>query len=299
MSVRARREILWDVRNDEHRLLERFAARRSPDDLEALVMRYRPLARSFARRYAKGALALEDLEQVACVGLVKALQRFDPERGTAFATFAVPTILGELRRHCREALWPVYVPRAVQERAGAVRRAADGFAASKGRPPTAAELASALGWCEEDVLDAVRAATTRVTTPLDATSHAHGEDAIGPADRIGVEEPGYRFVEEAECVASAVAALSDREREALRLRFDEDLAQHEIARRMQLPQSRIGNLLATALERVRAGAASGPVHRDEHRRLGCAAARSVAAGPVQRDAHRRPGRAGGTPRLAA
>ncbi len=240
------------MRIDDDRLLRRFARRRDAGDLEALVLRYRPMARSLARRYTRTGLQLEDLEQVACVGLIKALQRFDPSRGTAFATFAVPTVLGEIRRYCRDTLWPVHVPRTVQERIAAVRRAGDAITTARGRPPTVAELRAAIDLDEEEIIEALQATALRTPVPLDAGARGDGEDAAAdPADWLGGEDPGYAYVEDVACVAAAVSALTDREREAVHLRFAEELNQQEIARRMGVPEGRIGALLATALGRLR------------------------------------------------
>ena len=166
-------------------LLRRFAAKRDPVDLEALVLRYRPLARSLARRHARGPGGLEDLEQVACLGLVKAIQGFDPARGFAFSTYAVPTIAGELKRWYRQTAWAAHVPRRVQERVVAVRATADRLTTAQGRPATAEAVARALRCEIEDVIDALCAAEALMPVSLDG---AAGTDA----DAESRSRPGRR-----------------------------------------------------------------------------------------------------------
>src|SRR4051795_5753607 len=145
-------------RAESDRLLRRYAAHRDPADLEELVRRFRPLVRKLALRYARGSEPLDDLEQVASLGLIKALDRFDPERGFAFTSFAVPTILGELKRSFRDTAWSAHVPRSVQERVADVRRESDAYAALHGRSPAVRELAERLECDEEAVIEALDAA---------------------------------------------------------------------------------------------------------------------------------------------
>src|SRR3954469_14599824 len=161
-SARPRTDEQW-----RERVLRRHARYRRPSDLEALVVSYRPLACALARRYSS-APAGDDLEQAACEGLVKALLRFDPDRDTPFTSFAVPTILGEVRRYLRDTVWPAHVPRKVQERLRLVRQAGDRFSAAHGRAPSVAELVTALQLGEEEVIEALTAAATSRTASLDA-----------------------------------------------------------------------------------------------------------------------------------
>jgi RNA polymerase sigma-B factor len=155
---------------DERRLLERYAADHSPVVQEELVDRFMPLARRLAARYAGGAEPFDDLVQVASVGLVKAIERFDPERGTAFSTFAVPTILGELKRHFRDRGWSVHVPRDVQERILKVERAMAELPAKLGHTPTVHEIGERIEATDEEVLEAMHAAQGHHAVSLDATS---------------------------------------------------------------------------------------------------------------------------------
>src|SRR5215212_4216991 len=151
MSTLAVKESLREQREpDANWLLRRYARTGSPADLDALVRRFRPLARKLALRYARGSEPVDDLEQVANLGLVKAIRRFDPDRGFAFTSFAVPTILGELKRSFRDTAWSAHVPRAVQERVAKVRSESEAWVSRHGHAPTVRELAGRLECSEED-----------------------------------------------------------------------------------------------------------------------------------------------------
>lgn len=231
-------------------LLRRFAASRRPADLEALVLRYRPLARSLARRYAGGAGDLEDLEQVACLALVKAIKRFEPSRGNSFTTFAVPTIVGELKRYLRDHAWVAHVPRPVKERARAVRAAAEQLSAA-GHVPTAGVLAARLECSQEDVVEALCAGAARSTLSLDAGGgEDEEEEGLSALERLGTEDPGYALVEDRCVVEDALPALAPAEQELLRLRFAEELNHREIAARLGMSASRVSRGLEGALDRL-------------------------------------------------
>src|SRR4029077_15223987 len=164
----------------ERRLLERFADDRTPVVLEEVVDRFMPLARRFAARYSGGAELFDDLVQVASVGLVKAINRFDPERGTAFSTFAVPTILGELKRHFRDRGWSVHVPRDVQERILKVEKATAELPAKLGHAPTVQEIGERSQASDEEVLEAIHASQGHHAVSLDAPSTMGDGDEPGP-----------------------------------------------------------------------------------------------------------------------
>lgn len=235
----------------------RPAGRLEARAVEDTVLRYRPLAYSLARRYAGAGHSREDLEQVACVGLVKAVRRFDPERGCAFSTFAVPTILGELRRFCRDTGWTAHVPRGMQERARAVRRTSDELAARSGETPTVDRLAADLGWREEEVVEALTASGTRWAVPLDSPLE-EGDGRHTPLDRLGDVDPGFDRVECLAAIETALPALSSREQQVLRLRFEEDLRLNEIAARLGLPEGRVSRLLKSAVGTLRRHADARP-----------------------------------------
>ena len=246
-------------RTADDRALSRYACTRGERELEELVLRYRPLARSLARRYAGRGYGIEDLEQVACMGLVKALQRFDPERGCAFPTYAIPTMLGELRRFCRDTSWSAHVPRGMQERFAAVSNARDAMASSLGRTPSVPDIADELGWPAEDVLDALVAGSTRATVPFEMESDGSAE-FYSLTERLGDLDPGFELVECLAALESSLPALSFAQKRVLRLRFEEDLNVREIARHLDVPDSQVSRLLSSAIATLREmmGVASEP-----------------------------------------
>ena len=219
---------------------------------EQLVQRYIRLAHKLARRYARSSEPLEDLEQVACLGLVRAIDRFDPSRGTTFSTFAVPTILGELRRHFRDRTWAVRVPRELRDLAAAVEHAAEGLAAELGRSPSLAEVADAVGQPVEHVIAAREAALAyrcdSIDRPLrgdDADGGATLADLLGePDDELSRVETGVMLDQLAE------VTLSERDRVVLRLRFEHDLLQREIADRIGVSQMQVSRILRDAMDRL-------------------------------------------------
>jgi len=230
---------LWAHREDEH-------AR------AALVARFMPLARSLARRYERSSEPLDDLVQVASMGLVKAIDRFDPARGNAFVSYAVPTILGELRRYFRDCCWDVHVPRGAQELALRVEETQSELTVSLGRPPAVRELAEYLELDVERVLDAMAARNAYVVSSLDAPrSNPDGTDASTYGDSIGELDERYELVEERGTIAGAFAHLPERERTVLRLRFEQDMTQSEIAAEIGISQMHVSRLLRRALEQMR------------------------------------------------
>ncbi len=218
---------------------------------EALVLRYRPLALKLAQRYVRTRDQREDLEQVACLGLVKAAGRFDRSRGTAFSTFAMPTILGELRRHCRDTRWALHVPRPIQERVQAARQLEDAYASRHGRAPTTAEVASALGCSEEDVLEARMAAACLAPASLNMPASTTDGSLVELIDGIGETDRGYEDVDRRELVEQALEELPARARLALRLRTEYDLSMPEIAEHLGLSAPQVGRLVRGALRSMR------------------------------------------------
>jgi RNA polymerase sigma-B factor len=221
---------------------------------EALVERFLPLAQQLARRYARSNEPLDDLIQVASLGLLKAIDRFDPTRPTAFSSFAVPTILGELKRHFRDKAWSLRVPRDLQELAFRVERVADDLESELRRAPTADEIAEYMGVRTEQVLDAREAAGAYQAVSLDRPrDDAEAGDEL--VNVIGLEDPGYHLADEAATVERLMSMLlSDREREILRLRFAEDLTQSEIGARLGLSQMHISRLIRHAVAQLRQAA---------------------------------------------
>jgi RNA polymerase sigma-B factor len=236
-------------------LLQRFYETRDPEIREELTRRYLPLARSLALRYAGGSEPNDDLMQVASLGLIAAIDRFDPSRGSPFTAFAGPTILGELRRHFRDKVWALRVPRGLQERIRSVDEAIAKLTADLERAPTVRETAALLELNENDVLEALEASDARRTVSLDRPARIGEEgDTTSVSDRVGSEDTGFERVEERVTLRSTMAGLSGVEREVLRLRFVEDLTQSKIAERVGYSQMHVSRILRGALERMREAA---------------------------------------------
>jgi RNA polymerase sigma-B factor len=239
--------------------VELFARARQHGDghaRELLIERYLPLVRRLARRYQHAEEPLEDLVQVASLGLIKAIDRFDVEREVVFSSYAVPTILGELKRHFRDRTWSVRVPRDLQELALRVDRTVTRLSVGQRRSPSVSEIARAVEASEEQVLDALEAAAAYRAASLDAPRAAVGGEEAGEsiADTLGVEEGGFRRAEEHAILEPLLARITPRERLVLQLRFAEDLTQAEIGDRIGVSQMQVSRLIRQALVRMRAGA---------------------------------------------
>jgi RNA polymerase sigma-B factor len=218
---------------------------------ETLIAEHLPLARALARRYRRGSEPLDDLVQVASLGLIKAVDRFDPERGHSFSTFAQPTIVGELLRHFRDTGWGVHVARGTQELALRVRSAAEALESETGRAPTPRQLAERTGASLEAVVEALGALSNRTALSLAAPTGGHddGSDAT-IADTLGSADDGYDRAEARALLGSAIGCLPGREQKILRLRFVEDMTQSEIAAEIGVSQMQISRLLRQSLERL-------------------------------------------------
>jgi RNA polymerase sigma-B factor len=237
----------------ELELFQRYRRDGDRNAREAIIERWLPLARSLARRYAGGREPFDDLVQVASIGLIKAVDRFDPDRGYAFTSFAVPTIVGDLKRHFRDSAWPVHVPRGMQERVFRLRRARERLTLALGRAPRTRELAAELGMSVKDVLAAREAALVYRELPLESPPGADADDdeAGDIAAVLGVTEHRYETVDQAQTIAPVVRALSDREREILLLRFGKEMTQAEIAAELGISQMHVSRLLRRSLARIR------------------------------------------------
>jgi RNA polymerase sigma-B factor len=232
---------------------ELLAIRREHQDpvvLEELVVRFEPLARSVARRYHARGEPIEDLTQVAMVGLLKAIDRFDPERGFAFSSYAMPTMLGELKRYFRDSGWAVHVPRGVKERAVELARTTDELSSQLGRSPSLTELAKAMSITEEQTLEAIEAYHARHATPLE-TGPDDDDGPLSPVQQFGAEDERLEQAEYLSVIAAGVENLSDTDRLILFLRFGRDMTQSEIARRIGTSQMQISRLLRAAIEKIR------------------------------------------------
>jgi RNA polymerase sigma-B factor len=238
------------TQNEERLLFTRLRTNRTAELREQAFRRFLPLARSLAARYRRSGEPLEDLEQVACIGLLNAIDRFDPDRGAAFSSFAVPTILGELRRHFRDRTWAVRPPRHLQELAVRIDRVRDELTSSLGRPPTIAELATRLETDEETVLQALELSLARHTASL--TAPRPGEDEPEPPGRV---DEGYARAEDRAVLAPLLATLGARDAAIVFLRFREDLTQDAIAERVGVSQMHVSRVLHRSLVHLRDAAA--------------------------------------------
>ena len=230
------------------RLFERMP---EPAARDELVARFVPFAEYLARRFGGRGESLEDLTQVAMIGLLNAIDRFDPSREVQFSTYAAATIVGELKRHFRDKGWALRVPRRLQELAVQVNRALPELTQSLGRSPTIPELASHLGVATDDIAEAKDAVQAYSTSSLETPM---GEEAKAPIDSLGGDDPSMALLEEWSSIAPAVAELSPRDRRVLYLRFFRDLTQSEIAEDVGVSQMHVSRILTQTLEKLRRAA---------------------------------------------
>ncbi|MGH2943251.1 MAG: SigB/SigF/SigG family RNA polymerase sigma factor [Solirubrobacteraceae bacterium] len=229
-------------------LLDRMAAG-DPHAREVLVERFLPLARKLARRYA-GQDTYDDVLQVACLGLLKAIDGFDPQRSVAFTSYAVPTIVGELKRYFRDRTWAVRPPRSLLERALRIELATERMSESLHRAPSVDELASELTLTCEEVLEGLEAARAQHGTSLDATLDSDGEQ-WSRADLLGDVDAGFARAEDRVLVRQLSRALTERDHDILRLRFEQDMTQGEIGAQLGVSQMQVSRLIRGALDRLR------------------------------------------------
>jgi RNA polymerase sigma-B factor len=218
---------------------------------EQLIEQFLPLARQLARRYQRANEPLDDLVQVASIGLVKAVDRFDLDRGVAFSSYAVPTILGELKRYFRDSGWAVHVPRGVQERAMQVDRAVKELAGRLGRSPSVDEVAEQVGGSVEDVLEAMEAGQAYEAMSLDAQRAGADTEGDTFGDGLGLEDDRFDLVEYEATIEPTLKALPKRDQIVLHLRFAEDMTQSQIAERIGVSQMQVSRLIRRALAKLR------------------------------------------------
>jgi|1186.fasta_scaffold109642_2 RNA polymerase sigma-B factor len=242
-------------------LLRRYASTRDPRLHEQLVERFLPLARHAAARYMRSGEPFEDLVQIACEGLLKALSRFDPERSSSFAAYALPTMRGELRRYFRDRGWMVRPPRDLQERTLRVERTIEDLSGRLGRPPTVPEVAAALEIEDEDVLEALEAGGGRRAISFSAPwGRGDGEDDV-LEDGLGDADDGFERADTRMLLDALAQVLDTRERRVLHLRFHHDLTQAEIGQTLGISQMQVSRVLRAALAKLRLAA-------EHHERLG-------------------------------
>jgi RNA polymerase sigma-B factor len=237
---------------DDSSLLHRYQATHDLAAREELVRKYLPLVRSLAMRYAYTSEPLDDLCQVGAMALCKAIDRYRPGCGSSFKAYAVPTIVGEMRRHFRDTSWALHIPRSLQERARRLGHALNEESSRLGRSPTIAELAAATALSREEVIEGLEVRMAYEAAPLDANGPS--DDETGWLSRLGAEDDRFEKVELGAMLARTMKALPERERLLLYLRFSEDLSQSEIAQRVGVSQMHVSRLLRRAVDRLRAAA---------------------------------------------
>ena len=244
------------ARKTERQLLVRYHRDGDLAAREELIERFDPFARDLALRYSYMEEPLDDLFQVARLGLIKAIDRFEPGRGTKFTSYAAPTILGELKRHFRDKGWAVRVPRDLQERTLALSGEIQELSKSLGRVPKVREVAASLGWPIEDVLEAQDAAASYDAASLDAPVSREDGEAAALVDLIGGIDDGYELVESRDAISATWRELPEIQRAVLELRFVHDLTQREIGERIGFSQMHVSRLLRRALDELESATAA-------------------------------------------
>ncbi len=233
-------------------LLRRYHEQGDLAAREQLIEQYMSLVRSLARRYAYRGEQLDDLIQIGAIGLIKAIDRFDLDRGVELTTYATPNIIGEIKRHFRDKGWSVRVPRGLQELNVQLSRMMEQLTVQLGRSPTIAELAKAAGVGEEDVLEALESG--RAYTSLSLNSGGGSDEdggEIDPLESIGTEEHEYEISEDRAVLKPGFRVLDDRERTILHLRFFKGLTQSQIAQQVGISQMHVSRLIRRSLEKIR------------------------------------------------
>ncbi len=223
-----------------------------------LAERFMPLARSLALRYQRSGEPIDDLLQVASLGLVKAIDRFDSDREIAFSSYAVPTILGEIKRHFRDRTWAVRVPRGLQELSLRVERAVGELSEALHRQPSVKEIAAAVQGSEEEVLEALQAGGAYRAVSFEAPVGTAESDAATLADSVGVTERGFDRAEDRATLDALLDAVSERERDVLRMRFEQDMTQAEIGEVIGVSQMQVSRIIRQAVSRLREAADAQP-----------------------------------------
>jgi RNA polymerase sigma-B factor len=233
-------------------LFASYSRTRDPQLRERLIMAHMNLVRYLARKFANRGEPLEDLIQVGTIGLINAIDRFDPNRGIRFATYATPTIVGEIRRHFRDKGWAVKVPRRLQELSLAASKAMEELTQRLDRAPTAAEIANRLGVDENQALEAIELGDLYELPSLDRELSEDSDESSGVlADYIGQVDSELERFERRSRLAQALSELPERERRIIQLRFLQGLSQTEVARRLRISQMHVSRLQHRALQRLR------------------------------------------------
>jgi RNA polymerase sigma-B factor len=235
----------------EKELLRRIHREGDPGAREELITRYLPLVRSLARRFASRGQPVEDLIQVGSIGLIKAIDRFDIDRGVELSTYATPTILGEIKRYFRDKGWAVKVPRALQDLNIRLNKVIEQLTVEMNRSPTISELAEACSVTEEEVLEALESGRAYNSLSLFSSGTSDDEDSLELLDYLGREEPEYELVEQRRFLAPVMNQLDERERLILHLRFFEGMTQTQIAARVGISQMHVSRLIRKSIDMLR------------------------------------------------
>jgi RNA polymerase sigma-B factor len=220
---------------------------------DELIERYMSLVRSLARRYSYRGEQLEDLVQIGAIGLIKAIDRFDLDRGVELTTYATPNIIGEIKRHFRDKGWSVRVPRGLQELNVQLSRLIEQLTVQLERSPTVPELAKAADVDEETVLEALESSRAYTSLSLSSGASTDEDEELDPLESIGTEEPQYEISEDWAVLEPGLKSLDERERTILHLRFFEGLTQSQIAQQIGISQMHVSRLIRRALQKVRDG----------------------------------------------
>jgi RNA polymerase sigma-B factor len=237
-------------RESDKILLRRYHEQGDLAAREQLIEQYLSLVRSLARRYSYRGEQLEDLVQIGCIGLIKAIDRFDLDRGVELTTYATPNIIGEIKRHFRDKGWAVRVPRGLQELNVQLSRLIEEQTVQLGRSPTVAELAKAAGVDEEDVLEALESG--RAYSSLSLSAGGGDDDELDPLESLGTVEHQYEVSEDRAVLAPGFRVLDERERRILHLRFFDGLTQSQIAQQVGISQMHVSRLIRRSLDKIRA-----------------------------------------------
>ncbi|HZE28640.1 MAG TPA: SigB/SigF/SigG family RNA polymerase sigma factor [Gaiellaceae bacterium] len=233
-------------------LLRRYHEQGDLAAREQLIEQYMSLVRSLARRYSYRGEQLEDLVQIGAIGLIKAIDRFDVNRGVELTTYATPNIIGEIKRHFRDRGWSVRVPRGLQELNIQLSRLIEELTVQNGRSPTIPELAKAASVTDEEVLEALESGRAYSSLSLSAGSGGHDEDGeLDPLESLGTEEHQYEVSEDRAVLEPGFRVLDERERKILHLRFFEGLTQSQIAQQVGISQMHVSRLIRRSLEKIR------------------------------------------------
>lgn len=239
----------WD-KEKTHELFRRYKEEGDVEAREKLVMSHMNLVRFLANKFKNRGEPLDDLIQVGYLGLLKAIDRFDPSRGLEFTTYATPTIMGEIKRHFRDKGWSVRVPRRLQELSAKVNQATDVLTTELQRSPKIEEIAEYLDASVDEVLEAMESSSAYSSVPLEGTGHNDNDDAPSVLDRYATEDSALNFTDDRLIIQEALKGFSPREREVIDLRFLQGMTQIEIAEQLGISQVQVSRLLRRTLKKI-------------------------------------------------